>query len=548
MHKLNSPRIVMATLLFTISPLALGCSGDSDSDPGEAGGAGVGGGEGGEDPPGGDQGDGGGAAGAGGAQGGEGGEGGEAGEAAEAGEADGAADGPDPGPDFSVLTHVATLSGHGARLHDIEFSPDGARVATAGADGSVRIWEVSSGAHVVSLVGMEGAPNAVSWSPDGSEIVVATGQRLRGGLQGSLTRFDAATGAVNAVLVEGVASIWSADWSADGARIAWLEAGLPKVFDVAAGEQIEMAGFVLNFGQSIALNTDGTRMVMAGDGDVIRQTIPYDDNDWARTEVKGIPPNETWALWRPGDAQILVHNNRVAGGALFDADFESGARASRGAGSGRGGISGAAFSPDGRYVVTTSPYQELIFSDVESGQRIEAWDDTGSGPVDWSPDGLHVATAFGEANSLGTEVDIWLVGEAADGDEGDGGGGDEGDDEGGDDEQCIEEVCGGNCETAYDGCIEENSCQRLNDDPECNRDCPAEHDTCNTNCRTNWDSCLEHCDNTPCNEQCRAAFNSCDEACIRSRSTCGEACAPLRQRCQPCEDGWDSCTDACPPC
>lgn len=41
-----------------------------------------------------------------------------------------------------------TLWGHGDRVDDVPFSPDGTPLATAGWDGTARLWKMSTGEEV----------------------------------------------------------------------------------------------------------------------------------------------------------------------------------------------------------------------------------------------------------------------------------------------------------------------------------------------------------------------------------------------------------------
>jgi WD40 repeat protein len=65
--------------------------------------------------------------------------------------------------------HVATLAGS-TGVVDLAFSSDASRLATASHDGTVRIWDPSSGGQLAVLHGHDAAVRSVAFSPDGSRL------------------------------------------------------------------------------------------------------------------------------------------------------------------------------------------------------------------------------------------------------------------------------------------------------------------------------------------------------------------------------------------
>ena len=59
---------------------------------------------------------------------------------------------------------------HGDIVDDLAWSPDVSRLVTASQDGTVRVWDVASGAELQQLSGHSGGVWSVAYSPDGTRI------------------------------------------------------------------------------------------------------------------------------------------------------------------------------------------------------------------------------------------------------------------------------------------------------------------------------------------------------------------------------------------
>jgi len=121
--------------------------------------------------------------------------------------------------DFPNRTHLAAFD-HSMPgdlgLGSIEFSPDGSLLLTAGADGTVRLWEPETGTEVASLSGHLGPVNAAHFSADGQTIAT-------GGADGTVRLWEVSSGTEKLMLQEAGSAVGSIAFSGDG-RLAVLGA------------------------------------------------------------------------------------------------------------------------------------------------------------------------------------------------------------------------------------------------------------------------------------------------------------------------------------
>ena len=66
-----------------------------------------------------------------------------------------------------------SLEGHTSRVTKIVFSPDGATLASASEDRTIRLWDVATGTHRHTLTGHQSYIYSVAFSPDG--LTLASG-------------------------------------------------------------------------------------------------------------------------------------------------------------------------------------------------------------------------------------------------------------------------------------------------------------------------------------------------------------------------------------
>ncbi|MCA9069110.1 MAG: hypothetical protein KDA84_09320, partial [Planctomycetaceae bacterium] len=72
-------------------------------------------------------------------------------------------------------TRVCELMGHHGMVTDVDWNPGGMRLASSGEDGTIRIWDGSTGRQLLSLTA-KGVQqfHSVAWSPDGLQLAASS--------------------------------------------------------------------------------------------------------------------------------------------------------------------------------------------------------------------------------------------------------------------------------------------------------------------------------------------------------------------------------------
>jgi eukaryotic-like serine/threonine-protein kinase len=152
---------------------------------------------------------------------------------------------------------------HGDEVHAIAFSPDGRRLATAGANGQARLWDISTGSTLSRPLKHEAPIRVIAFSPDGRWLATA-------GDEAMIRRWDALAGEPVGEPIPDEAPVTALCFSSDGSRIAATNGpGQPFLWDAATGRPVHAPDRSRARVCAVAFSPDGVTLAVAcDDGEV----------------------------------------------------------------------------------------------------------------------------------------------------------------------------------------------------------------------------------------------------------------------------------------
>jgi WD40 repeat protein/predicted Ser/Thr protein kinase len=278
---------------------------------------------------------------------------------------------------------LLTLRGHTGGIHGLAFSPDGTRLASSSLDGTLKVWDVTTGQVLHTLKGHSSEVASVAFSPDGKQLASA-------GFQDQMVKvWDASTGQELMTLRGHGGGLWDVAFSPDGRRLASASSDLTvKVWDATTGQEVFTLKGHSDEVKSVAFSPDGRRLASASQDRTVKvwDTANGQELLTLRRHTLGLnavafSPDGTRLASGGDDRTVMVWDATTGqeiltlqGHALMVYDL--------------------AFSPDGSQVASAGADQTVRVWDARTGQEVSTLQGHGNVvfSLAFSPDGTRLAS------------------------------------------------------------------------------------------------------------------------------------------------------------
>jgi len=286
---------------------------------------------------------------------------------------------------------------HADQVLCVAWSPDGKRLATAGADNTAKVWDAASGKELLTLTGHRDMVWSVAWSPDSKRLLTGSEDR-------TAKIWDAASGKELMTLAGHADSVQGVAWSPDGKRLATASRdNTAKVWDAGSGKLLVTLSGHTDYIWSVAWSPDSTRLATASwDGTT---KIWEASSGKPLLTLRGVSARLFCVAWSPDGRRLSTANEEY----IVEVWNSSSGKELMTLTGHKGFVLTVGWSPDGTRLASGSSDREVKVWDAATGNILQTLSGHTASVLSaaWSPDGDRLAT--GSADHTARTWDVGTV-------------------------------------------------------------------------------------------------------------------------------------------
>ena len=295
-----------------------------------------------------------------------------------------------------IGTNLYTYRGHPGWVYAVSWSYDNKRIASAGSEGSVQVWDTINGGQLLTYHGHSKRVNAVEWAPDSKRIVSVSNDK-------TVQVWEVSSGRQLFIYPGHTDWVIAVRWSPDGRRIAsGSNDGTVRVLNTEHPQGIQSPLQVYS-GKSgvnaVAWSPDGRR-IASGSND--KTVLVWDVTNGRQLFVyQGHSKRVNTVVWSPDSRYIASasddHTVQVWDAAVGTQLFTYHGHSKV--------VNAISWSPDGRCIASAS-YKAVQVWDATTGNSVVTYHGHHDwvGSVAWSPDGTRIASSGDDKT-----VQVWTI-------------------------------------------------------------------------------------------------------------------------------------------
>jgi WD40 repeat protein len=292
------------------------------------------------------------------------------------------------------IVQQQSLSGHTDLVYDLAFTPNARFLASGSVDGTVRLWDVTSG-QTIHTLRHSGGVCRLAMSPDGSLLA-------SGGLNRSVKLWDLETGQVVHTFGSFDGAVCGLDFSPDGALLATGSVDQSvKLWDVESGQLRHNLTGHTSAVFSVAFAPDGIWLASGSARPELHIKL-WDVESGQEVHTLTGQETDVHDLVFSSDGSLLAAVGPIAEVKLWDTTSGQVPQDLQGH---NGNVFGIAFSVDGTLLASSADDGTVRLWNVATGRILRALRHDGEGSsVTFSPDGSLLAS-----DGSGNTVILWGI-------------------------------------------------------------------------------------------------------------------------------------------